>query len=198
MGATYLLYTEMLIDGEWRCINPLIKNYDKKSGREADEYKLSYTYWSGSRSGFGSTADRLRQIARQFKRNELSPELQKEFKEENEFGGQYLISYEDLLGLIPRNIKHQYHGFMHKDDVFRFETEFDVWNFDSVTSEEYMELPEEMRQLYQYYEWDDPDDWFCHVKSIIDKVQAQLYFFNAVNYLKYESCEKRIVFFEYC
>ena len=194
MGATYLIYTEMLIDGVWHCINPLIKRYDKKA--DQDDYALSYTYWSGSRSGFGNTATYLRQIARQFKVAELSPELQQEFKEDSDYAGQYLISYDDLVGLIPNDMEHQYHGLMHKDDIFRFKTEVDVWNYDAITREEFKELPEEMRQLYQYYEWDDPDDWFYHVKNIIKNIKAQLYFFDAVNYLLYESCEKRIVFFE--
>lgn len=136
----------------------------------------------------------LQSIGTSFRVADLSPELQERFKDG--YVRQVIVNCTDMTDMIPNAVKYQYHGFMHKDDVFRFETEYEVWGYDYITKAEYLALPNELKAFYQYYEWDDPDDWFYHFKQIINNVQAQVDFFCGINNLCSESCEKRIVMFE--
>ena len=56
MSTSYYMYTEVNIDGKWTCINNRIIDVER------NEELMSETYYSGSRSYFGETADKIRDI----------------------------------------------------------------------------------------------------------------------------------------
>jgi hypothetical protein len=124
MGSDYLLFTEVKIENEWHCINPIFDKSIVNSSSYPNQNRLSFTYWNGSRSNFGITASRLCENGRYVDISDLSPELQKEFEEED-WRFPMIINYIDIKKSIPKLSEFQYHGYVHKDDIFRHETDND-------------------------------------------------------------------------
>ncbi len=185
MSTTYLLYTEAKINDVWVCVCPYVRY--KKNGKEKES--MVTTYESGSRSYFGNTYDKLRElnIGIHFP-EDLSPELKKHFyddvlaqadKEKNEYYNpeNTIQYYKQVIVCVPLNtmqnalpalseLRYQHCGLFHKDDVYRYETG-ETEYIEPVKHTKYAKLDEKEKKAYIYYEYDDPMDWPYYFKKII-------------------------------
>ena len=166
MSSSYYLYSEALIDGKWTCLNAYMKTGEK--------YVMAETYYSGSRTYFSSTFEKLEEIGQQINKDNLSPELQEIIGDIN--GSQsFFISLCDLQKAMPFSQKYENHGYVEKSIIFLFESE-EVENiFEWLSSKEYMELDEEAKKIYQYYEWNSVIGWYIHFVEIMERVKWQKY-----------------------
>lgn len=166
----YRIYAEALEHGVWRCI-------DMYSKKEDGSFELEPVYWSGSRSYFGDAAQTLTEEGRRLKDpSALSPELMEYF--DNEFKEDYtgcvwLTMLQDVRRIMPPTGDHQYHGVVHKDEIFSFEHEGAEY-VEPISDEDYSALPEAMQKCYQYYEWDDPAGWVAGLREVLNNVDLLL------------------------
>ena len=174
MSTSYFLYTEAFIDDKWVCINP---GFDKEGKR-----RLAMTYESGSRSYFGQTADKIEEIGGRLRFDDLSAELQARYENcrDDEFIRILSAEVDTMRSCMPSGQAHEYHGIVLKDAVFAYESGDVEDLYESITPEEYAKLDEVGKQLYQYYEWDDPMGWFVHFKEILKHVYWQIHDWQSV------------------
>ena len=190
MGSYYRLYTEVKVGDEWICINHMYPDIEK----ENKEY-LSVTYYSGSRSFFHETAEKLEELGHRTARSNLSRTLQErfsEFRDQENFFWCTVTDFEEMKGVIPNGYnRKENHAFVHKNTVFAYESgELDDI-YDYLNAEEYGKLSETQKQVYQYYEWNDEMGWYKHFLEIIEHVKWQLFEWDWVNEGSYD--EVRIV-----
>ena len=169
MSTSYFLYTEALIDDKWVCINPFFDNEGKRH--------IVMTYESGSRTYYGQTADKIEEIGRTLRFEDMSAELQARYESCRDSKDVRILSAETdaLRGCLPSGQAHEHHEIVLKDSVFAYETGYVEDLYESITPGEYAKLDELGKQLYQYYEWDDPMGWFVHFKEILEHVDWQIY-----------------------
>lgn len=170
MSTSYYLYTEVYTDGKWICINPA---FEKDGQRH-----LATTYESESRSYFGQTAEKIENIGGTLRFDEMSLELQSFYEDcRNSTDLRILFAEIDTISrCLPSGQAHEWHGIVRKDDVFAYESgDLDDLRYESISPEEYATLDEMSKQVYQYYEWDDPMGWFVHFKEILEHVCWQRY-----------------------
>lgn len=202
MGDTYLVYTEIQRGNRWECIDPYLPKLNKNTGQT--EMRLLTTYENGSRSYFSSTYDKVRELGRIWP-DDLSETLQKLFpRRHNEDPSWqqyyneacYVVPLQALKDALPPAGIYQYHGVYHKDAIYAFEHDELDELYESITSEEYKDLPEEMRKCYQYYEWNSPWDWPDHFKTIIERANIRIYDWKEFNY-EFDEPEVRLVFYRF-
>lgn len=174
MSTSYFLYTEAYVDNKWVCINP---GFDMDGKR-----RLAMTYESGSRSYFGQTADKFEEIGEALRFEDLSAELQGRYERcrNDEFVRILSAEVDAMRGCMPSGQAHEYHGIVLKDAVFAYESGNVEDLYEAITPEEYAKLDDVGKQLYQYYEWDDPIGWFVYFKEILEHVQWQIHDWQSV------------------
>ena len=169
MSTSYFIYTEAFIDNQWVCINPTFE----KDGNRC----VAMTYESGSRTYFAQTADKIEEIGGHLRFNDMSAELQERY--ENCRDGEYVsilsAEVDAMRGCLPTGQAHEFHGIVRKDSVFAYESGDIEEPCEAVPPEQYTKLDDVGKQLYQYYEWDDPMGWFVHFKEILEHVDWQIY-----------------------
>ena len=169
MSMSYFLYTEALIDDKWFCINPAFEKEGKR--------RIAMTYESGSRSYFGQTADKIEEIGGALRFEDLSAELQERYEscKDSEYVRIMAAEVDAMRGCLPSRQVHEFHGIVRKDSVFAYESGDIEEPYEAVTPEQYAKLDYVEKQLYQYYEWDDPMGWFVHFKEILEHVDWQIH-----------------------
>ena len=203
MSASYFIYAEAKINDKWVLINGKIPEYkwdwDKEEYTDEFKYKVAYTYYNGSRSYFGDACDKLKDIGRCGKFKELSDALKEDWanavKDESEkkqtYYTPFLIDYAKFKEYAhPKHFTH--HGLIHKDMIFAFENDDieELWQNNEV---DFANMSDEERQLYVYYEWDEPYDWAYHFKQILKNLDCQVEQFLDMNYYR-EDIPIRLVF----
>lgn len=176
MSNTYLIYTELFIDNEWRCVDGY--RMHKTYGENEEKMSLFCTFENGSRSSFGGTYSELEVIGRQVLFSELSKEIQQEhpsLKFEHSWTGEeidteayYLtISYADFKAHVPTGMSR--HAILHKDIIADYESgEIDeIWQDDDI---DFSSLSDIEKQCYQYYEWDSHWSWQYWFKILLEKI----------------------------
>ena len=203
MGDTYLVYTEIRRGNKWQCIDPYLPKIDKQTGES--KMHLLTTYENGSRTAFGSTFDKIRELGR-ICPDDLSETLQKEFPRKHMDDpmwqsyydeGCVVISLRALKDALPKGEDHQYHGVYHKDAIYAFEHgEINDLFEAKLDPEEWKDMPEIMRQCYQYYEWDDDWDWPKYFKTLIKYAGIRIADWMNLEY-EYEEPETRLVVYRF-
>ena len=190
MSSSYEFFTEVRLKDGWHCINPVMK----KDATNDDGCPLALTYWSGSRSYFGETADKLYDMGICFDVSDLSPELSQFF--DNGYVRQSLIALEDIKSAMPSSVKFDHYGYVDKRDIFLYESGEldDIYEYYSY--DEYSGFTDEKKKSYQYYEWDASDGWFTHFKTLINNTETLLYFYTTVNYVDISPSNVRLVMFQ--
>ena len=168
MSNTYLIYTEMLIDGEWRCIDGY--RMHKSYGRDEEKMTLFCTYENGSRSSFGETYEELKCIGRKARLGDLSKEVQGGFSGDidEDWFECVVVPCDDFMSHVPEG--YSYHAIIHKDQIADYESgEIDeLWQDDGI---DFSKMSDLEKQCYEYYEWDDHCSWqywFKQLKEMID------------------------------
>lgn len=188
MGADYYLYTEVKQNDGWHVLNGRYYNVSKH------KLEIAETYWSGSRTYFSSTYNKLKEIGDVIKPHELSPEvLEKEdWLTEEDSGYIVSVSIHDLRKAIPKTSRHQCCGYVHKNNLWNHEVNGEDID-DYLMAEDYNELSDAEKREYEFYEWDDPTDWYIHLKEILSIVNFQIEEYMRVNMMWNEPTEIRLV-----
>lgn len=187
MSADFFIFTEAKVKGKWYAIGGDVPHFVKTDEGLSLEMRPTETYWNGSRSYFGETYDKLRNIGRAGRFSELSEVVQRLFHSsvEHEEDGELL--YSDVIivdyGVFRKyaeTSEHDRHGFVHKDAIFAFENgeSEELWSTDY---EDIAELSKEEKRQYRYYEWDDPYGWLCHFKDIKSAAENEVSKFSNAN-----------------
>ena len=189
MGADYYIYTEIKRgDNKWHALNG--KYYNESTGYD----EIAETYWSGSRTYFSRTYDKLRDIGSSIKSSELSPEVlnKEDWLSDDEYDYIVAVALHDLHKAIPKTSRHQCCGYVHKSQLWDYEVENGEID-DYLSAEEYNELSDAEKKEYEFYEWDDPMDWYIHLKDIVEVVNFQVSEYMRVNHMWNEPTDIRIV-----
>lgn len=196
MSTYYTLYLEAKINGEWKCLNHEIPYLDDRT-HESPTY-LSETYWSGSRSYFQATADKLLELGYRGNYEELSEQIRSWYKYDDDdddndmrFFNCIITPLDIMRNIMPKGFLKECHGIVHKNTIFAYETGDIEDIYECLSSEEYAKLTCEEKRLYQYYEWNSPDGWYGNFKNILEHAYWQLYEWKLFN--ENEIGEARIV-----
>lgn len=188
MASDYFCYTERKRkDGTWHAINGMY--YDES----VRDYVMSNTYRSGSRSYFGRTYDKMREMGHIICASELSEEVR---KVENWFDDDYdsivAVSLKDIVAAVEKSNRKSCCGYVHKRNIWSHEVEHDEIN-EYYSAAEYNELTKAEQKEYEFYEWDDPMDWPIHLRGILDSMNYTISTYRAVNSIWNDSGEIRLV-----
>ena len=182
MGTFYNIYVEAYVNNKWRCIDGYYPH--KPYGKDEYTQRLYSLYENGSRSYFGDTYLKLREIGNLTKFSDLSEEIQNfcpELKYEYYWGDEADKDREEACyttvpvkvfqNAVPKGFSN--HGVIHKDYISAYEThEMDeIWEDDKV---DWDEIPEIKKQCYQYYEWDNRYEWQYYFKHINEFVNHEI------------------------
>lgn len=188
MATHYFIYIEVNIDGTWVCINNKLRNVQK--GTET----LCNTYYSGSSSYFRDTADKIEEIGYPVKPNELSAELHVHYNmaEDNiRYWRAFAVNPDDMYACFPEDSSlREFCGYVHKNALFAYQTGEIENIYESISADEYLDLPEVKRKCYSYYEWDSAFGWYKYFKEILEHFHWQRYEWNNVNFC----CDKEFEF----
>ena len=199
MSTDYCIYTEAKIEGEWHCIDPLTLRIGNKS--EGNRYRLSRTYEIGSRSYFGSAAEKLEEMSVKFRFEDLSEEFKRicegwtqepaelpEYVERN----CYVIPLQSVKDAVADFPGKTNHGLVHKDCIAEYEAGETREIYGEITPQEYSELDPEAKKVYQYYEWDDSMHWLPYLRTILSRAVSRLSMFENDNYI-FDSLQARLI-----
>lgn len=203
MGCDYIFFTEGKYNGKWVGLDVKALSIDKEENKE---YKMIPTYINGSRSSFGKTYDKLRLLDESHKIDfsNLSPETRSYFYDDDDFDiedtmeddsyNPIVVPIQLLLSEISKSCKYNRAGFVEKSIIPQIkigEADFDVVPMDA---QEYMELPEDVREAYAFCEWSSYDYWRDFFKVIYDNAKHRISDFCEANYIS-DISEVRIVMF---
>lgn len=192
MSSYYSIYTEAKINDNWVCIDasvPKLERDDNHKLKSIYKQHLTETYWNGSRSYFGTTYDKLREIGSYSKLADLSPQVQQQFRkyldDEKDNDDCWIhpivVSWGSFAEYVDLN-KFDSHGLVHKDYLFAWENG-DIEEIYPVEHDVFSELMDEEKQAYVYHEWDSPWDWNSHFKEIYKNARHRISDFKDVNYI---------------
>ena len=134
MSTSYYIYTEVCVDGKWICINNKVK--DIKNNKEV----ISETYWNGSRSYFGKTADKIEEIGSRLEYDELSDEVKSVFQGSEYFRG-FSVTPDAMSSCFPKDkTLKEFCGFVQKEILFLYQTGEIDDIYERLSAEEYSEL----------------------------------------------------------
>jgi hypothetical protein len=189
LGADYYIYTEVKRkDNSWHVLNGQYYNESKNC------HEISETYWSGSRTYFSRTYNKLKDVGSPIKPSELSSEVlaKEDWLDDIEYDCVVSVSLNNLRKAIPKTIRHQCCGYVHKSQIWDYE--IDGGEIDTcLSAEEYDELSDAEKKEYEFYEWDDPMGWYLHLKEIVSIVNFQVDEYMRVNHMWNEPDDIRIV-----
>ncbi|MBR2883725.1 MAG: hypothetical protein IKB93_02935 [Clostridia bacterium] len=191
MSTSYYMYTEVNIDGKWTCINNRIIDVER------NEELMSETYYSGSRSYFGETADKIRDIGTLLKYDDLSDDVKSIFpsyKENPEYFRGFAVYDNEMEACFPEDrMLKEFRGYVKKDILFSFQTGEldDIYEY--LSADEYLALPDEKKSFYQFYEWNSESGWYKYFLEILEHFYWQKYEWGLVNFRTENKYKFRLV-----
>lgn len=194
MSASYYIYTEMLINGKWESVCPYAKNIKR------DKLSMIETYYSGSRSYFNETFEKLREIGINADKNTVSEEISSRHSESwnnDNYPYVFVVDYDVFKKYTPKNNEKEMHGYVSKNDVFNYEKgELDeIWNYLNIN--EYRELTPEEKEYYRYYEWNSFSGWYYFFGKIKKSADKQVEDFCDINCIWDTCSQTRLVIVAY-
>lgn len=168
MSAYYYLYTAYYDEekGEYKRIDPYFRN---------KEGKLVQTelVWSGSRSYFSDTWDKLNEIANDTYSKEIKGikglNLADFRDEETDYATSlFVVSFDTLREYTPESNRFEQVGFKMRtsdDEDIKDECGY------LLTPEEYSQLDDEAKKCYEFYEFDSYFSWQYHFKYILERLR---------------------------
>jgi hypothetical protein len=179
MGADYIFYTEVKRDGVWHAMNGKYYSEEKK------DYVLAETYWNGSRSYFGETYNKIKEIGVSVPTKELSEEvLLKESwlteDDDDDYPYAVVVDWKEFAAAIPKTKRKDSCGYVHKSAIWEYEAEgSEIYEY--LSGEEYNELSDAVKKEYEFYEWNDPTGWRSYFKEIAKRIDNQIMSYMNVN-----------------
>jgi hypothetical protein len=199
MGTYYRIQTEVKVRDVWHCIDPLTLRLG--ASQVNNNYRLSPTYESGSRSFFGQAEEKLREMSIPFSYDDLSKEYQSycetwhvTFSDLPSYVEKHVhvISLDSIKEAVERYPGKTNHGLVHKDALAEYEAGETLEIYSDISPQEYSELDPEARKVYQYYEWDDAMHWLPNLRDILETAVSRISLFENDNDIS-ESLPSRII-----
>ena len=188
MGTSYSIFAEVHVGNKWYNISPLL--------REEDGQAKVYPFLSG-KSWLHQAVEELREYSYKCGRpDDLSDELRILFGEPDEdvvdpfFKDMtYKEYYRQMMfsvnygKAVKRRVMDsrptRYRGYANKYALTAYEIgeceDISHW----ISEAEYNKLPEDEKQDYTYYEWDEYGDWYAVFVKLSRMVDAMLEIFNS-------------------
>lgn len=190
MSTYYNFYTEAKIGDVWHCIDPKVL----RLGSSGDPYKLTHTYWSGSRSYFGEAHDKLMDISSKIRFDDTSSEFRTTKTMDWRGSGEELAPYYDsILRVMPywrlselndRAKKPEYCGLYKNSDIELYESDELEDLFErEISPEAYSKLVDDARRIYRYYEWNYATSWRRQIPRLFERVVDRIREFENTNYI---------------
>ena len=194
MGNEYHIYTEAKIDNKWVCINPYAPKFDKDL--DLTGHNLTQTYWNGSRSYFSETFNKIKNEGYSVKYEDISDTLKKYYTEDRADIYAFAIPVNTMKKCVGNGKETECSGFVTEEAIFDYKHNgYEI--VDHLTTQEYLELPEEARKLYKAFNWNNPFGWYEHFKDILAHNEFVEYAFFDTNSFIPEKTELRFVCFQW-
>jgi len=152
MSEYHYVYAEAYADGEWKCIDPYVKDFEGK-------YRLVPLYWTQSTFRDALRVSRIE--GKELLINELSEEIKEELRYCKEDSIEIIaIDTATLYRLGDKN-NFSHHGWIDEDVICNFEN--------GLLEEIYIDEEEReysSNKSYKLYEWDNYTDYTYHFKLI--------------------------------
>lgn len=191
MSVSYLLFTELKVDGIWHCISRTAWRF-----KPIKHKVLLPTYKCQSRIAFEHAYEKLKERSHSVKVEELSEELQAEILSNtvSEEGLRFAIDIVDIDSCVgSTEVEHS--GFALRSEVRDYEKGYESDIYDHVSVAEYKKMDDELKKAYQYYEWNDRHGWYDKFIAIKNEVSAQLGEVAYANFSQYPRENVRVILF---
>lgn len=177
MSISYFIFTEIQVNGQWYCINPKVMRL------LPIEYLIVVpTLRSDARYQFEKAYRQLEHDGCPFTVDEMSENLQASVTDwlAPEDSVRIAIDYDDILKMLNASGK-EHSAFALRSEVAAFQNDEsdDIWDFVSV--DEYRKMDDELKKVYQYFEWNDRSGAYRYYEEIQKKVASQVRDWKAIN-----------------
>lgn len=206
MGADYLFFTEINIDGEWISIDPIMPTRVWNTEKHTFKRKLAETYWNGSRSAFGEAWSNLLHIMEGIKFEELSEDVQSYWEDiidENISYGYnideirdeiaestYQINYVNMLRAMPQKDSYKNRGYV---EIGTGDESLKYGDVDYLTVTEYARLSDDLKDKFEYREWDNIDSFGYFLNVLADRVKYRIEEFEFLTGIDVTPSQVRII-----
>lgn len=177
MSTSYFIFTEIQVNGQWYCINPKVMRL-----LPIEHLIVVPTLRSDARYQFEKAYRQLEHDGCPFTVDEMSENLQASVTDwlAPEDSVRIAIDYDDILKMLNASGK-EYSAFALRSEVAAFQNDEsdDIWDFVSV--DEYRKMDDELKKVYQYFEWNDRSGAYRYYEEIQKKVASQVRDWKAIN-----------------
>ncbi len=186
MSVNYSIYAEVHVGNKWYNISPLMRNSNGEVGAQPI---ISGKSWMREAMDKLEKANYMRG-----RPADISDELKKVFCHEDdeivenfypnmtykEYYRQslFVVNYgKTVKSRVKANRPTRYQGYVDKHCLSAYELGEVEYITNWVSSNEYSELPDEEKNEYTYYEWNEQDDWYTVYVDLVRKADSLLDFF---------------------
>lgn len=177
MSTSYFIFTEVLANDQWHCINPQVMKL-----LPIEHLILVPTLRSDSRYQFEKAYRQLECDGHPFTVDEMSRNLQAAVNDwlTPEDSVRIAVCYDDILKLLNTSGK-EHSAFALRSEVAAFQNGESDNILDFVSVDEYRKMEDELKKAYQYFEWNDRSGAYRYYEEIQKKVAAQVKDWKAIN-----------------
>ena len=148
MSTSYFIFTEVLANDQWHCINPQVMKL-----LPIEHLVLVPTLRSDSRYQFEKAYRQLECDGHPFTVDEMSRNLQASVNDwlTPEDSVRIAVCYDDILKLLNTSGK-EHSAFALRSEVAAFQNDESDNILDFVSVDEYRKMEDELKKAYQYFE----------------------------------------------
>ena len=187
MGTHYYVYAEIKVKDKWYNFNPIMKKYDGTL--------VVHPIYDACSSFFDICNDLETKRTDIGIPDDMSPELRSVFHDnldekcENWTPGttwrniyeqsMFSVKYSNTVGQrVIKDKPHKYEGYVSKRRIADFETHESEEIYEWLTQEEYSSLSDKEKKQYRFYQWNEPYDEYCVYRTIYERLNAMMYWFD--------------------
>lgn len=180
MGAEYIVYAEVNVDGKWYCLNPY---YKKKDGSLMSGYLFyccsnftpvhydlqGMNIFRGIPDDMSEDLKTLLHVDEEFDLTAYGAKTWREYYQHT----LYCVNFaQAIVPNVIREKPYKYEGYVLKEEYAAFECheiyEFSEW----LTKKEYSELEKEEKREFVYYRWNEPCGTYWIYNTIARRIWA--------------------------
>lgn len=177
MSTSYYIFTEVKVNGEWRCINGKVTRL-----MPIEHPIMAPTFHTDARMHFEKAFLQLTDDGHRFDPNDISENLRIALTDwlnpENSI--RIAVPYDKILEKLNASGK-EHCAFALRSEVAEFENDEVDDIYEYVSAKEYRHMDDELKKAYQYYEWNDRSGAYRYYDEIHTEVASQLRDWKTVN-----------------
>jgi len=187
MSTHYYVYAEIKVNNKWYNFNPTMKKFDGTFviqpiyDARSSFYEICMLL-EEKMIGVGIPDDMSSELRSLFhddlddKCDEWFSEMKwRKYYEQSVF----YVRYSNTIGeRIIKDKPHKFEGYVRKRLIADFEANEIEEIGDWLTHEEYMALSEKEKMKYRFYQWDEPYDEYFVYRTIFERLNAMMYWFD--------------------